>query len=36
MERDESLGPMASYADRFFRAVGRTVQDAAGFEARGD
>jgi hypothetical protein len=36
MERDESLGPMASYAERFFRAVGRTVQDAAGFEARGD
>ena len=30
MERDESLGPMASYADRFFRAVGRSVLDAAG------
>ena len=30
MERDESLGPLASYADRFFRAVGRTVHDAAG------
>ena len=36
MERDESLGPMASYADRFFRAVGRTVHDAAGFEDRGE
>jgi hypothetical protein len=34
MERDESLGPMASYADRFFRAVGRTVHDAAGLEGR--
>ena len=30
MERDESLGPMASYAERFFRAVGRTVHEAAG------
>jgi hypothetical protein len=35
MERDESLGPLASYADRFFRAVGRTVHDAAGFERDG-
>jgi hypothetical protein len=34
MERDESLGPMASYADRFFRAVGRTVHDAAGLPDR--
>ena len=32
MERDESLGPLASYADRFFRAVGRSVLDAAGLE----
>jgi len=36
MERDESLGPMASYADRFFRAVGRTVHDAAGLDDRGE
>jgi len=37
MERDESLGPMASYADRFYRAVGRTVHDAAGLaESDGD
>jgi len=32
MERDESLGPMASYADRFYRAVGRTVHETAGLE----
>ena len=30
MERDESLGPMASYTERFYRAVGRTVHEAAG------
>ena len=36
MERDESLGPLASYADRFFRAVGRTVHEAAGLEDRGE
>ena len=35
MERDESLGPMASYADRFYRAVGRTVHDAAGLQTGG-
>jgi hypothetical protein len=32
MERDESLGPLASYAERFYRAVGRTVHEAAGLE----
>jgi hypothetical protein len=32
MERDETLGALASYADRFFRAVGRTVLEAAGVE----
>ena len=36
MERDESLGPLASYADRFYRAVGRSVHDAAGLEDRGE
>jgi hypothetical protein len=36
MERDESLGPMASYAERFYRAVGRTVHEAAGVESGGD
>ncbi len=35
MERDESLGPIASYAERFYRAVGRTVHDAAGIEPGG-
>lgn len=30
MERDETVGPLASYADRFHREVGRTVFDAAG------
>ena len=29
MERDESLGPVSSYADRFAAEVGRTVFDAA-------
>ena len=33
MERDESLGPIASYAERFYRAVGRTVHEAAGVES---
>ena len=31
MERDETLGPLVSYADHFHREVGRTVFDAAGF-----
>jgi hypothetical protein len=29
MERDETVGPLTSYADRFTREVGRTVLDAA-------
>jgi hypothetical protein len=29
MERDETLGPLQSYADRFAREVGRTVLEAA-------
>ena len=32
MERDETVGRLASYADRFFRQVGRTVLQAAGLE----
>jgi len=32
MERDESIGPLVSYADRFAREVGRTVGQAAGLE----
>jgi len=30
MERDETVGPLASYTDRFHREVGRTVFDVAG------
>jgi hypothetical protein len=29
MERDETLGPITSYADRFAREVGRTVDEVA-------
>lgn len=29
MERDETVGPIISYADRFAREVGRTVDEAA-------
>ena len=32
MDRDESLGPLVSFAERFFREVGRTVFDTAGLE----
>jgi hypothetical protein len=32
MERDETLGPLLSYADRFLAEVGRTVFVAAGLE----
>ncbi len=35
MERDESLGPIPSYAERFYRAVGRTVHEAADVEGAG-
>jgi hypothetical protein len=30
MDRDESLGSLISFADRFFRQVGRTVFETAG------
>ena len=30
MERDETIGPLVSYADRFASEVGRTVDEAAG------
>jgi hypothetical protein len=30
MERDETLGPVISYADRFEREVGRSVREAVG------
>jgi hypothetical protein len=32
LERDESLGPLESYADRFAREVGRTVWQALEIE----
>jgi hypothetical protein len=32
MERDETVGPLTSYADRFLREVGRTVRQALGFD----
>lgn len=32
LERDESIGTLSSYADRFAREVGRTVQQVLGFE----
>jgi hypothetical protein len=33
MERDESLGDLEGFADRFRRETGRSVQEAAGFGA---
>jgi len=32
LERDESFGPVVSYADRFAREVGRTAGEAMGLE----
>lgn len=32
MERDESVGPLVGYADRFLSEVGKTVGQAAGLE----
>ncbi len=34
MEKDETVGPIPSYADRFSQEVGRTVWAALGLEAR--
>jgi hypothetical protein len=34
IERDESVGPVISYADRFAREVGRTVSELLGIEPR--
>jgi hypothetical protein len=31
MEKDETIGALVSYADRFAQEVGRSVWDAAGF-----
>jgi hypothetical protein len=36
MEKDETVGPVLSYADRFLEEVGRTVLEAAGFAATGE
>ena len=35
MERDETVGPLTSYADRFAREVGRTVGAVLGLEPKG-
>jgi hypothetical protein len=32
MERDESIGPIEGYADRFRREVGRSVRQALGLD----
>jgi hypothetical protein len=32
LERDETIGSLSSYADRFAREVGRTVQEVLGFD----
>ena len=34
MERDETMGPVMSYADRFAREVGRTVHEIIGLRDR--
>jgi len=36
MEKDETIGPIPSYADRFFREVGRSVEEALGLLGDGD
>ena len=35
VERDETVGPLTSYADRFAREVGRTVGAVLGLEPKG-
>lgn len=36
MERDETVGPLLSYADRFEGEVGRSVIEATGFRFKGE
>jgi hypothetical protein len=36
LERDETVGPVMGYADRFAREVGRTIFETIGFETGGD
>jgi hypothetical protein len=35
MEKDETVGPIVSYCERFHREVGRTVEEAMGLPAGG-
>lgn len=36
LERDETIGPVMSYADRFAREVGRTIFEVIGADPGGD
>lgn len=36
LERDETIGPVTSYADRFARQVGRTIFQVIGLASGGD
>ena len=36
MELDQTIGPLLSYADRFYEETGKTVLEAAGFGATGE
>jgi hypothetical protein len=36
MERDETVGPVQSYVDRFAREAGKTVWEVLGFGAAGE
>lgn len=36
LERDETVGPVMSYADRFARQVGRTIFEVIGADLGGD
>ncbi|HET7292959.1 MAG TPA: hypothetical protein VFM88_11075 [Vicinamibacteria bacterium] len=36
LERDETVGPVLGYADRFAREVGRTIFEVIGLETGGD
>jgi hypothetical protein len=35
MEKDETIGPVPSYGERFYREVGRTVEDVLGVAPEG-
>ena len=36
LERDETIGPVPSYVDRFAREAGRTIWEVLGFASAGD